>query len=364
MTRYTVAVAGATGYAGGEMLRILAGHPDFDVTCVTGHSSVGERLGGYLPHIGQLSDLVIQETGAETLNGHDVIVLALPHGASGELAARLDQNAVIVDLGADHRLEQESAWQGFYAGAFHGHWAYGMPELIVGRSAYGSYLRQRESLRGAKRIAGPGCNVTAATLALQPGIAEGLVRCSDIVADLAVGYSGAGKTLGRTKLLAAEALGSATAYSVGGVHRHIPEILQNFAHIAGLPADHAGEFSLAFTPILVPMARGIMASVSARMSDKAETLSDEEIRAAWVGAYANERFMTLLPERQLPATANVLGSNAAHLQVVVDRNARRILALSAIDNLNRGTAGQAVQSLNIALGLEENKGLTTIGMAP
>lgn len=364
MAKYTVAVAGATGYAGGEALRILAAHPDFEVTCVAGHSSVGDSMAKHMPHIPQLAELVVEDTTPEVLNGHDVIILALPHGASGKLAAQLDPDAVVVDLGADHRLEERQAWDEFYGGDFYEHWTYGMPELITGKTANGEYIRQRESLPGVKRIAGPGCNVTATTLALQPGVAEGLVEPRSIVADLVVGYSGAGKNLKRTNLLAAEALGSALPYSVGGTHRHIPEILQNLAHAAGKSAAAANEFTLGFTPILAPMSRGILATVSAVMTDKALAMSDEEIRAVWAKAYEGQDFMVLLPEGMLPATGNIVGSNAAHLQVVTDRRSERIYAFAAIDNLNRGTAGQAVQSLNIALGLPEDAGLTKIGVAP
>lgn len=364
MAKYTVAVAGATGYAGGEALRILAAHPDFAITCVAGHSSVGESMARHMPHIPQLANLVVEDTTPEVLNGHDVIILALPHGASGKLASQLDPNAVVVDLGADHRLEEQAAGDEFYGGDFYEHWTYGMPELITGKTADGAYTRQREALPGAKRIAGPGCNVTATTLALQPGIAEGLVEPKDIVADLVVGYSGAGKNLKRTNLLAAEALQSALPYSVGGTHRHIPEILQNFAHAAGETAADAGKFTLGFTPILAPMSRGILATVSARMTDKAKAMSGEAIRDVWAKAYEGQDFMVLLPEGTLPATGNIIGSNAAHLQVVTDRKSGRIYAFAAIDNLNRGTAGQAVQSLNIALGLPEDAGLTKIGVAP
>ena len=364
MAKYTVAVAGATGYAGGEALRILAAHPNFEVTCVAGHSSVGDKLGKHMPHIPQLADLVVEDTTPEVLNGHDVIILALPHGASGALASQLDPNAVVVDLGADHRLEEKSAWDAFYGGDFYQHWTYGMPELITGIETDGSYSRQREALPGTKRIAGPGCNVTATTLALQPGIAQGLVEPKDIVADLVVGYSGAGKNLKRTNLLAAEAFGSALPYSVGGTHRHIPEILQNFAHAVGKSAAEADDYTLAFTPILVPMARGILATVSAKLTDKALGMTDAEIRQVWLDAYEGQDFMVVLSEGVMPATANIIGSNAAHIQVVVDHHAGRLLAFAAIDNLNRGTAGQAVQSLNVALGLPEDAGLTKIGVAP
>ena len=140
MAKYTVAVAGATGYAGGEALRILAAHPDFDITCVAGHSSVGESMAKHMPHIPQLANLVVEDTTPEVLNGHDVIILALPHGASGKLASQLDPNAVVVDLGADHRLEEQAAWDEFYGGDFYEHWTYGMPELITGKAADGSYL--------------------------------------------------------------------------------------------------------------------------------------------------------------------------------------------------------------------------------
>lgn len=363
MAHYTVAVAGSTGYAGGETLRILAGHPEFEVTCVTGHTSTGQRLGRHMPHIRPLADLVINDTTPDVLSGHDIVILALPHGASGPLAAQLDPDAIVVDLGADHRLENAEAWERFYGGQFYESWTYGMPELLLGRTEHG-YRRQRESLPGATRIAGPGCNVTATTLAMQPAIAQGLVEPHGIVADLLVGYSGAGKNLKRPQLLAAEAFGSAQAYGVGGVHRHIPEILQNFAHAEGMDARHAADFTLGFTPVLAPMARGILACVSGTLSAKAAALSDDRIRQTWLEAYAGERFITVLPEGELPATGNVVGSNAADIQVVVDRPAGRILALAAIDNLNRGTAGQAVQSLNIALGLPEDEGLTTIGVAP
>lgn len=361
---YTVAVAGATGYAGGEVLRLLADNPLFDITTVAAHSKVGQSLGENMPNIPTLADLELVDTTPENLNGHDVIFLALPHGASGALAEKLDPEAVVVDLGADHRLQTKSAWDEFYGGDFYDSWDYGMPELIVGTQSDGRYKKQRANLPGSKRIAGPGCNVTATTLALQPGLARGLVKLTDIVATLVVGYSGAGKNLKKPYLLAAEAMGSALAYGVGGTHRHIPEILQNFAHAQGNAAESSSDFTMSFTPVLAPMQRGIFASVTAKLTSKAASMSDEDIRQAWVDAYADEYFMHLLKPGSIPATGNVLGSNAAHVQVIVDRKAGRLQAMSAIDNLNRGTAGQAIEALNIALGIKESQGLTTIGVAP
>lgn len=361
---YTVAVAGATGYAGGEVLRLLAERPDFEITTVTAHSTVGQSLGAHMPHIPSLAHLTVEDTTPENLNGHDIIFLALPHGASGELASHLDPDSIVVDLGADHRLEEKAAWDDFYGGAFYEHWTYGMPELIIGKNADGDYVKQRENLVGATRIAGPGCNVTATTLALQPGIAEDLVEEHDIVATLVVGYSGAGKSLKKPYLLASEAMGSAMAYGVGGTHRHIPEILQNFAHAKGGEGRDAADFTMSFTPVLAPMPRGIFASVTAKLSEKALSMTDADIRSAWEKAYGEEHFMQLLPEGMIPATGNVMGSNSAHLQVAVDRRAGRLLAMSAIDNLDRGTASQAIEALNIALGIKESQGLTTIGVAP
>lgn len=364
MTQLTVAVAGATGYAGGEIIRILAAHPNFRVTTVAGHSTVGTRFGELVPNIPALADLIVQDATPAILNGHDVIVLALPHGASGAIADQLDPQATVIDLGADHRLESPDDWHQFYGGQYYAAWSYGLPELILGRHANGMLKLQREHLAGTRRIAAPGCNVTAVTFALQPALAAGLIELDSIVADLAVGYSGAGKNLKRTNLLAAEALNSATPYSVGGTHRHIPEMIQNLGHAAHAYEGTSARARVCMAPVLVPMSRGILACVSARMSERARGMDTQAIRQAWHDAYDHEYFVELLPEGMMPATQNVLGSNAAHVQVAVDRASDRIQAFAAIDNLNRGTAGQAVQSLNIALGIDESTGLTKIGVAP
>ncbi len=346
--RIRVAVAGASGYAGGEVLRLLTGHPDVEIGALTAASSAGDRLGVHQPHLRGLADRVIQETSPEVLADHDVVVLALPHGTSAPIAAALGDAALVLDCGADHRLADPAAWQAYYGSPHAGTWPYGMPELITPTG------RQRDALRGARRVAVPGCNVTAVTLGMQPGVAAGLVDPGALVAVLAVGYSGAGKAL-KPHLLASEALGSAAPYAVGGVHRHVPEIEQNLRS-AGSP-----DVRVSFTPVLVPMSRGILATTTAPLAPGA-TAAD--VRAAWVEAYAGEPFVEVLPAGEWPTTAATVGANTALVQVAVDERAGTVVAVCALDNLVKGTAGAAVQSMNIALGLPETRGLTVTGVAP
>lgn len=349
---FTVAVAGASGYAGGEVLRLVAQHPELSLGTLTAHSSAGQPVGRSHPHLVSLATRIFEPTTPKNLQGHDIVVLALPHGASGEIAAQLGPDTLVVDLGADHRLADAAAWEQFYGSPHAGTWPYGMPELL--HAGERTAAAQRTALAGSTRIAVPGCNVTAVTLALQPGVAAGVVEPADIVANLAVGYSGAGKSL-KTHLLASEALGAAQPYAVGGTHRHIPEIEQNLT-VAG-----AGIVRLSFTPVLVPMSRGILATVSAPLAAGATATS---VREVWAAAYDGEHFVHLLPEGQWPTTASVVGANTALVQVTVDERAGRVVTVCAIDNLVKGTAGAAVQSMNIALGLPEDRALTVNGVAP
>jgi len=344
--KFTVAVAGASGYAGGEVLRLLLQHPNVEIGSLTAASSAGSRLVEHQPHLTPLHDRVLVETNPETLGGHDIVFLGLPHGQSGEVAATLGESALVIDLGADHRLESSRDWTDYYGGRHAGTWPYGLPELITGA------VRQRDALAGVDRIAVPGCNVTAVTLGLQPAIAAGLVDPADLVAVLANGFSGAGKAP-KPHLLASEGLGAASAYGVGGVHRHNPEIMQNLRH-AG-----AGSVSISFTPTLVPMSRGILATATARLTGDAGA-----VRGVYEQAYADEPFVHLLPEGIWPSTASTLGSNNALVQVAVDERAGRLVTITAIDNLVKGTAGGAIQSMNLALGLPETTGLPTEGVAP
>ena len=342
------AVAGASGYAGGEILRLLLAHPQFEVGAVTAGSNAGERVGTVHPHLGPLADRVFEDTTIEALRSHDVVFLALPHGHSAALAAQLPDEVVVIDCGADFRLESEDAWTTFYDTPYAGSWPYGMPELEAG----GHKLRSR--LSGARRIAVPGCYPTAASLALAPGFAAGLLDRADVVVVAASGTSGAGRSL-KPHLLGSEVMGSMSPYGVGGGHRHTPEIEQNLSRAAG------GPVTVSFTPTLAPMARGILATCTARLSSP---VPPSAVREAWVVAYAGEPFVTVLPEGQWPRTADVLGSNNVQLQLAVDEHAGRVVVVAAVDNLTKGTAGAAVQSANLALGLDETLGLPRTGVAP
>jgi N-acetyl-gamma-glutamyl-phosphate reductase len=346
---FSVAVAGASGYAGGELLRLLDAHPDLDIRTVTAHSNAGQRLGSVQPHLRSLADRVLVDTTPESLAGHDVVFLALPHGKSGEVTAQLDPSTLVVDCGADHRLVNDEDWAAFYGGEYFGAWDYGVPELPIEAGR-----KQRERLVGATRIAAPGCNASTVALSLAPGVAAGVIEPTDIVSVLAVGPSGAGKSL-KLNLLASEILGSANPYAVGGTHRHIPEIAQS------LRAAGAGDVSISFTPVLVPMSRGILATSTARI---VPGTSAADVRAAWEQAYAGERFVELLPEGEFPRTADVLGANVALMGLAIDEAAGRAVVVTAVDNLTKGTAGAAVQSANIALGIDESTGLSVNGVAP
>lgn len=346
----SVAVAGASGYAGGELLRLLLGHPELEVGAVCAASQAGALLGTVHPHLVPLADRRLEPTDPAVLARHDVVVLALPHGASAEVAAHLPDDVVVVDCGADFRLEDPTAWEAFYDTPHAGTWAYGLPELPLEAGS----ARGRDDLVGARRIAVPGCYPTATTLALAPGHAAGLLEPEDVVIVAASGTSGAGKGL-KPHLLGAEVMGAMSPYGVGGVHRHTPEIEQNLSRVAGAAV------TVSFTPTLAPMSRGILATCTARAVAPATA---EEVRDAWESCYAGEDFVHLLPPGQWPRTSDVVGSNQVHVQVALDERTRRVVAVAAIDNLTKGTAGAAVQSINLALGLPESTGLPTVGVAP
>jgi N-acetyl-gamma-glutamyl-phosphate reductase len=342
----SVALAGASGYAGGEILRLLLGHPAYpdgrlSIGALTAAASAGTALGEHHPHLLPLAGRVLDPTDLDILKGHDVVFLALPHGHSAALAEQLGPDTLVIDCGADFRLTDPAAWERFYGSAHAGSWPYGLPELPGGR----------EALRSTRRVAVPGCYPTAALLALLPAVAEDLVEPSVTVVAVS-GTSGAGRA-GKVDLLGSEVIGSARAYNIAGAHRHTPEIAQ------GLRAVTAKDVTVSFTPVLIPTTRGILATCTART-----TTPVSQLRAAYEKAYDAEPFVYLLPEGQLPRTGAVIGSNATQLQVAVDEDAGVFVAVCAIDNLVKGTGGAAVQSMNLALGWPETEGLSIVGVAP
>jgi N-acetyl-gamma-glutamyl-phosphate reductase len=356
-----VAVAGASGYAGGELLRLLADHPALEIAAVTAGSSAGRRVADLHPNLAgarRVAELTLQPHGPAALAGCDLVFLALPAGESAAVANAVPDGVKIVDLGPDFRLSDAAAWERHYSGPHAGSWVTGLAELPGGRAA----------IRAASRVAAPGCYATAAILALVPLVAADLADPADVVVVAASGTSGAGRSL-RTDLLASEVLGSVSAYSVAGEHRHTPEIEQALAETrnddrlsADIDAESAATVRVSFTPVLAPMPRGILATCTARLARPASTTG--ELREAIAEAYRGEPFITVLPAGRWPATASVAGSNGAHLQAAADIRAGRAVVVVAIDNLGKGAAGQAIQNANLMLGLEETAGLTAAGIAP
>ncbi|MGN6606284.1 MAG: N-acetyl-gamma-glutamyl-phosphate reductase [Jatrophihabitans sp.] len=333
-----VAVAGGSGYAGGELLRLIAAHPDLELVAVTAHGNAGQTLGQVHPNLRSLADVELLPTSAATLGGADLVFLALPHGAAPAIVAELPAGTKIVDLGSDYRLTDPAAHARYYGGEFHGAWTYGLPEL----------RGQRAAIAAADRVANTGCHAVAAILAIAPLVAAGVAAADDVVVTSASGTSGAGRSA-LTHLLGSEVMGDLCAYKVG-VHRHTPEIKQA-----------SGATSVTMVPVLAPMPRGILSSVALRPSRAVTTADVHEVLAA---AYADEPFVHVLPVDQQPHTGATAGSNSAQLQAVVDADSGRIVVTSAIDNLGKGAAGQALQNANIMLGLAETAGLSADGVAP
>jgi N-acetyl-gamma-glutamyl-phosphate reductase len=333
-----VAVAGASGYAGGEVLRLLAGHPEFEIAVASAHAQAGTPVAEVHPHLREL-DLIFAATDPAELAEADLVFLALPHGQSAALAAQLPDRVRIVDLGADHRLRDAQAWAAYYGGTHAPAWTYGLPELPG----------QREAIAGSARVANTGCYAVATILALAPLLESGIASADDVVVVASSGTTGAGRTP-KAHLLASEVIGDVSTYKVGA-HQHTPEIKQA-----------SGARTLSLTPILAPMPRGILATVTAIPT--AAGTSAEEVRDVLRRRYHGEPFVRVLPEGVWPRTSATLGSNACHLQATVDADSGRVLVLSAIDNLGKGAAGQAVQCANLMFALPETSGLTAIGVAP
>lgn len=341
----SVGIAGASGYAGAELIRLVHGHPDFELAVIAAGSNAGSTLAQVHPQFSSVPDLasmVFADTTAAALTGLDLVFLALPHGHSAALASELPESVRIVDLGADFRLEDAHQWVTYYGGAHAGSWTYGMPEVRG--------LRSQVAI--SSRVANPGCYATAITLGLAPLLEEGLAEPNDIIVVAASGTSGAGRNA-KVNLLGSEVMGSMSTYKVGGTHQHTPEIEQTLGRVAG------GDVHINFTPLLAPMPRGILATLSVKTK-----ASETQLRSALENYYADETFVSVLPAGQLPVTGSTLGSNAVHIQVAKDERLGRATVIVAIDNLIKGAAGQALQNANIMYGFTEALGLSTIGVAP
>jgi N-acetyl-gamma-glutamyl-phosphate reductase len=340
----TAAVAGASGYAGGELLRLILGHPQLRLGPVAANTAAGQPVTSVHPQLAVLAETTFVATEPAALAQADLVFLALPHGQSGALVAQLPADLPVIDLGADFRLADAAAWATYYSGTHAGTWPYGLPELPGARAA----------LTGAPRIANPGCYATAVSLALAPLLRAGLVESYDLVVVAASGTSGAGRTP-TAALLASEVMGAMSPYKAGGAHQHIPEMEQSLSKASGQPV------TLSFTPTLAPMPRGILATSTARLI---EGVTTRELRATLQSAYANEPFVHVLPEGQWPTTAATNASNAVQVQVAADQHSGRAVVVTALDNLVKGAAGQAVQNANLSLGFDETAGLSAIGSAP
>jgi N-acetyl-gamma-glutamyl-phosphate reductase len=340
----TVAVAGASGYAGGELLRLILGHPQLRLGPVAANTQAGQPVSSVHPQLPALADTSFVATEAAALAQADLVFLALPHGQSAALVAQLPADLPVIDLGADFRLNEADAWTSYYSGSHAGTWPYGLPELPGARAV----------LTGAPRIANPGCYATAVAVALAPLLRAGLVESYDLVVVAASGTSGAGRTP-TAGLLASEVMGAMSPYKAGGVHQHIPEMEQSLSLASGEPV------TLSFTPTLAPMPRGILATSTARLI---EGVTARELRATLASAYGSEPFVIVLPEGQWPTTAATAGSNAVHVQVAADQHSGRAIVVTALDNLVKGAAGQAVQNANLSLGFDETAGLSSMGTAP
>ena len=338
-----VAVAGASGYAGGELLRLIADHPDLELVAATAHSNAGQQITTVHPHLVSLTGVTFAATEPAAMAAAELVLIALPHGQSAALAASLaaasDTAGVkVVDVGADHRLKDADAWARYYGGPHAGAWTYGLPELPG----------QPARIAASDRVAATGCYANATTLALAPLIAAGVVEPDDVVVVAASGTSGAGRAA-KVNLLGSEVMGDLSTYKVGA-HQHVPEIKQA-----------TGARTLSFTPVLAPMPRGILATVTARPVGRGTAAT---IRGALSAAYATAPFVTVLAEGAWPHTGATLGSNSCHLQAAIDLDSGRVIVSSAIDNLGKGAAGNMIQCANLMLGLPETTGLTTNGVAP
>ena len=335
-----IGVVGASGYAGGELLRLLAFHPHFKVTAITAHSNAGEQITSVHPQLQSYSGRRFNAFSPTDFESCDLIFLALPHGESAKVISQLPATAKIVDLGADYRLESAQQWSKYYGGDHAGSWTYGLADIEPFKSL----------ISKSTRVANPGCYATSIALGAAP--ASTIADLSDVVVVAASGTTGAGRSA-KINLIASEVAGSLTSYKFGGVHQHTPEIEQALSAVANKEAK------ISFTPILAPMPRGILATITAKLTS---AMTTEQAHQLYSKHYANEFFVDLLPAGQMPKTSAVTGSNKVQIQVAVDQHSNRLVVSVAIDNLGKGAAGQAIQNANLICGLSEISGLALDGI--
>jgi N-acetyl-gamma-glutamyl-phosphate reductase len=335
-----IGVVGASGYAGGELLRLLAFHPHFEVTAITAHSNAGEQITSVHPQLQRYAGRNFSAFSPSDFTSCDLIFLALPHGESSKVISQLPKSAKIVDLGADYRLESAQQWEKYYGGEHAGAWTYGLADIEPFRSLVAQ----------STRVANPGCYATSIALGSAP--AASIADLTDIVVVAASGTTGAGRSA-KINLIASEVAGSLTSYKFGGVHQHTPEIEQAISKVAGVAAK------ISFTPILAPMPRGILSTISARLSKE---FSTEQAHELYANYFANSQFVTVLPIGVMPKTSALTGSNHVQIQVAVDSHTSRLVVSVAIDNLGKGAAAQAVQNANLMCGFDEADGLGFDGL--
>jgi N-acetyl-gamma-glutamyl-phosphate reductase len=356
-TRLPVAIIGASGYTGGELMRILARHPSAQLAQVMAKRAAGHRVAEVFPHLASAVDLAVEPFDAAAVAATSKIAFsALPHGDAASVVAELrDRDVVVIDLSADFRLRDANTWAAWYADPSHTvKGAHPAPALLAD-AVYGLPERHRAEIRNARLIAVPGCYPTAAILAAAPLLSAGLIVPDGIIVDAKSGASGAGRNPSPATHLP-EAAEGVRAYKVAGTHRHTPEIEQALGDAAGR------ELRVLFTPHLLPMSRGILSCVYARPTDPSRAV--DAYRAALAAAYGKEPFVDVLPPGALPDTAHVRGSNRAQVTATFDLRTGCVLAISAIDNLVKGAAGQAVQCMNLVLGLPETTGLDQLALFP
>ncbi len=337
-----IGVVGASGYSGGELIRLLQNHPHFELEYLAAGSQAGTLIAEVHPQHSQLGERRFEATTTARMNECQLIFCALPHGESARLIAELAPEVKVVDLGADFRLHSAQSWEKYYGGVHAGTWTYGLAEIPG----------QRAEIANSDRVANPGCYATAIALAAAPALQGGLIDGEDIVVVAASGTTGAGRKAS-TNLLASEIMGSLTSYKFGGVHQHTPEIEETLTKVAG------SIVKISFTPILAPMPRGILATVTAKLKSPLDTA---QAQAIYQNFYEKEEFVTVLSGSLLPKTSALLGSNGVQMQVAVDAHTNRFIISAAIDNLGKGAAAQAIQNANLMLGIPESTGLTAIGL--